>query len=303
MLVLAGDRRCGVGEPGEIVVRTPYRSLGYLRAEEPGSARFVPNPFRDDHTDLVYRTGDKGRFRPDGELEILGRIDDQVKLRGMRIEPSEIKVCLEAHPALEEAEVLVRKDAAGEARLVGYYVIVGGVGAEAPTVSELRRFLGERLPDYMIPGAFVRLDAFPLNPSGKVDRARLPEPGADRPELDAPYQAPQSRLERLIAEVWREALKVEQVGVADNFFDLGGHSLLMVEIRGKLEPALGREVSLVDLFRHPSVGALARHLTQQQQPDRAPDRAGYDRADARRQAATRRQARPAATRTVTRRTT
>ncbi len=283
-LVLAADGRlCGVGEPGEIVVRTPFRSLGYVNPRPEDVARFVANPFRDDPGDLVYHTGDKGRYRPDGRLDILGRLDDLVKVRGIRVEPAEVQAALSTFPGVRASEVLARADAAGEYHLTAYFV---AASEPAPTVSALRRFLLERLPEAMVPTAFVRLDAIPLTANGKVDRSRLPEPGTSRPELEVAYLAPQTAAERAITEVWRELLGIEQIGLDDNFFDLGGHSLLLIEVRGRLEAALGRPVAMVDLFRFPSVGALARSLTPQTE-SRTVQQKGFDRG-ADRQAARRR---------------
>jgi len=255
-----GDRLCGVGEPGEIVIRTPYRSLGYLDGsgvEDGERSRFVPNPFLDDPLDLVYRSGDRGRYRPDGSLDILGRIDHQVKIRGIRIEPGEIAAAAARHPAVAEAVVVAQEVRDGDKGLVAYCVARTGQTLEP---AGLRRFLRERLPAAMVPAGFVLLDELPLNANGKVDRSKLPpwEPEAEAPAGE--LVVPSGELEATIAAVWREVLGIEQLGTRDNFFDLGGHSLLLIQVQERLEEALGRQIPVLDLFRYTTVAALAEHL-------------------------------------------
>jgi len=255
-----GDRLCGVGEPGEIVIRTPYRSLGYLDgsgAEDGERPRFVPNPFLDDPLDLVYRSGDRGRYRPDGGLDILGRIDHQVKIRGIRIEPGEIAAAAARHPAVAEAVVVAQEVRDGDKGLVAYCVARTGQTLEP---ASLRRFLRERLPAAMVPAGLVLLDELPLNANGKVDRSKLPpwEPEAEAPAGE--LVAPSGELEGTIAAVWREVLGIEQLGTRDNFFDLGGHSLLLIQVQERLEESLGRQIPVLDLFRYTTVAALAEHL-------------------------------------------
>jgi acyl carrier protein len=195
----------------------------------------------------------------------LGRIDQQVKLRGFRIELGEIETILEQHPAVREVVVLDREDEPGNKCLVAYVV---PSQESVPTESELRGFLKEKLPKYMIPSAFVMLDALPLTPNGKVDRRALPAPEGLRPELAAAYAAPQSEVERSIAKVWQAVLRLEKVGVNDNFFDLGGHSLLMVQVHSKLRALFNQEISVVELFEYPTIHSLAQHLSHKQQPER-----------------------------------
>jgi len=257
-LVLAGERLCGIGEPGEIVLRTPFCSLGYLAPEEEEDARrFSPNPFTSDPGDLLYKSGDLGAYRPDGTLAILGRVDDQVKIRGVRVELGEIQAVTERHPRVAEAVATAAADGRGERRLVLYFVADG----EAPTTSELRRFLLGQLPEPLVPSAFVRLDALPLNANGKVDHAALPEVDESaRPPLESIFVAPQSELERRLTELWQRLLGRERVGVDDNFFELGGHSLLLVEMQAALPELTGASLPVVELFRHPTVAALARRL-------------------------------------------
>jgi amino acid adenylation domain-containing protein/non-ribosomal peptide synthase protein (TIGR01720 family) len=247
-----GDRRCGVGEPGEIVIRTPFRTLGYLDPLPEDRARFFANPFRQDADDLLYRTGDGGRFRPDGALEILGRLDHQLKIRGVRVEPDEVTAILAQHPGVRAAVVVGKADPQGEPGLAAYWVPAGGEPAEA----ELREHLAQRLPAAMVPWVFVRLDRLPLSPNGKVERRALPEPQA--PAAAAPDATPRTPFEEVVAGIWSEVLHRESIGVAESFFDLGGHSLLATQVVSRLRRTLGVELSLRELFEHPTVAALAR---------------------------------------------
>jgi amino acid adenylation domain-containing protein len=245
-----------VGVPGELHVGGAGLARGYLRRPEITAERFVPDPFGSAGARL-YKTGDLVRWLPAGELEFLGRVDQQVKLRGFRVELGEIEAALRSHPAVRDAVVALRSGPGGDPRLVAYTVREGT--AEG---TDLRAFLRERLPEFMVPAAFMELPALPLTPSGKVDRRALPEPEAARPELAAAYEAPRTELERTIAGVWRELLGVNSIGLHDNFFDLGAHSLHLVRAHSRLREVLGRELTVVDLFRHSSVGALARHLSE-----------------------------------------
>jgi amino acid adenylation domain-containing protein len=261
LILTENDQLCGVGEPGQIVLRTPFRSLGYINASEANQRRFVKNPFRDDERDLLYYTGDRGRYRPDSTLDILGRVDHQVKLRGVRIELGGIETVLGQHPAVWEAVALVREDVPGDKRLVGYVTLKSG---QALTVHELRRFLKQKLPDPMVPSALVVLDALPLTPNGKVNRRALPAPEGRRPELEAAYMAPRSELERKIAAVWQEVLHITKAGIDDRFFDLGGHSLLLIQVQHRLGEVLDRDIPVVELFKYPTISSLAKRLSQKQ---------------------------------------
>ncbi len=232
----------------------------------------------------MYRTGDLARYLPDGNIEFLGRVDEQVKVRGFRIELGEIESVLSRHEGVREAAVVARPDGRGGNRLVAY-VVEREPGA-APA-GGLRRHLKNSLPEYMIPSAFVTLDALPLTPNGKVDRRRLPEEDGARPELEEAYVAPRSEIERVIAGVWQEALGVEKVGVHDNFFNLGGHSLLIVQVNSKLREVMQSEVSIIDMFKYPTVSALAEHLSRDApaapaQPSRNTAQARHEAMDAQR---------------------
>ncbi len=245
-----------VGCPGEIFVAGDGLARGYLGNSGATAERFLPDPW--DTGARMYRTGDLGLIRSDGELVYLGRVDQQVKLRGYRIELAEVESVLTLHPRVKQSFVTMRTDG-GEPQLVAY--LVPEAAQAPPTVGELFAYLRERLPDYMVPGALVALPALPLTANGKVDRALLPAPDRSRPSLASAYSAPRSELERTITAVWQEELKVETVGVDDNFFDLGGHSLRMARVHARLKEALGREVSLIELFQYPTVSSLARHLS------------------------------------------
>jgi len=273
-----------VGVPGEIFIGGEGVARGYLNRPELTAEKFIPHPFSAELKARLYRTGDLGRWLATGTIEFLGRIDQQVKIRGHRIELGEIEAALGAHPAVRECVVAAREDSPGDARLVAYVVAQApgraGIlpasrefGIEetrrqdggAPrsmefSTSELRRFLQDKLPAAMIPAAFVFLDELPRTPNGKVDRRALPAPETARPELETAYLAPGSELEKAIAEIWQELLHIEKVGRHDNFFDLGGNSLLIVRAQSRLQATLGTKLPVVKLFQYPTVHALADFL-------------------------------------------
>ena len=249
-----------VGVCGELYIGGDGLSRGYL--DRPGltAERFVPNPFSTQFGARLYRTGDLASYAPDGSVNFLGRADHQVKLHGFRIELGEIEVVLGQHALVREAVVTAREDASGGMRLVAYVVPSEAPG---PADGELREFLRERLPDYMVPAALVQLEALPHTANGKVDRKALPAPEGLRRDLAAGYVAPRSGLERTIASVWQKVLNLESVGVHDNFFDLGGHSLLMVQVHAQLSAELNKDLPLIRLLEHPSVSSLAKYLTHE----------------------------------------
>ena len=264
LLVLdRAGRVAGLGEVGELAVRSPHLAAGYLGDPELTRARFVPAPGAVAPGDRMYLTGDLGRYLLDGEVEFVARADAQVKIRGFRIEPGEIEAGLARHPGVREAVVVARSDstgvtgAAGEKRLVAYYV--PAPGAEVPAAEELSEFLRVRLPEYMVPALWVALERLPVTPNGKVDRKALPAPRASA-AASAAYVPPQGESERAIAEIWREALGLERVGRHDKFFQLGGHSLLLVRMHARLAERFGGDLAVIDLFRHPDVASLARFL-------------------------------------------
>lgn len=241
------------GIAGEILVGGIGVARGYLGRPAETALRFVPDPLSGASGERLYRTGDVARFRPDGDLEFLGRLDDQVKVRGYRVEPAEVEAALAAHPAVARAVVAAR-----DGRLVGWLVSADG---ERPKVDELHRFLAARLPEPMLPAAFVWVSDLPLAPSGKVDRRKLPDPGGARPELEGEYRPPSTPLEEVLAAVWGEVLGVDRVGVHDNFFSLGGDSIRSVRVVA-LAKERGLDLSVQDLFRHRTVGALAAELEE-----------------------------------------
>jgi amino acid adenylation domain-containing protein len=249
----------GIGEVGEVYLRSRQLARGYLGDAELTAQRFLANPFRPagaDPEDRLYRTGDLGRYRPDGEVEFAGRADQQVKIRGFRIEPGDIEAALRRHPAVHECVVVVRGE--GEKRLVAYLAPAAG----AAPARELRAFLAERLPDYMIPSAFVWLETLPMTHTGKLDRRALPEPPA---EASAESAAPRTPVEELLAGIWLELLgEAKPIGVHDNFFDLGGHSLLATRVLSRIRGALGVEVPLRALFEGPTIAGLAEAVELRQ---------------------------------------
>jgi acyl carrier protein len=233
---------------------------GYCNQAALTAERFLPHPFSPEPGLRLYKTGDLGRYRPDGTIEFLGRTDHQVKIRGFRVEPGEIAAVLQEHPAVAEA-VVVAREVMPSKRLIAYVVSAPQL---APAPGELRRFLQARLPDYMVPALFVPLEALPLAPNGKVDYQALPTAETLRPQSDAAYVAPATEVERSIARIWQEVLQVDKVGIHDNFFDLGGHSLAMVQAHSQLQSLYSSDLSLVELFRYPTISTLASYISQQE---------------------------------------
>jgi len=250
----------GIGIPGEICIGGEGVGRGYLKQAALTAERFLPHPYSTEPGARLYRTGDVGRYSSDGNIEHLGRLDDQVKLRGFRIELGEIEAVLNQHPAVRQAVLTVREDEPGDKRLACYIVAEPNT---QPEVKELRQFLRNKLPDHMIPNDFVMLESLPLNSHGKIERGALPAPSGLRPELDTSFVLPRTEAERNIATVWQEVLRLEAVGVFDNFFDLGGHSLLMIQVHDKLRERFNFEVSMVELFEYPSINSLAEHLSRE----------------------------------------
>ena len=242
-----------IGVPGELCIGGAGVAKGYLNRPELTRERFIPNPFGADPEDVLYRSGDLGRYRPNGELEYLGRMDHQVKIRGFRIELGEIESVLTAHPDVRESAVVARRRD-GDTQLVAYVA----APEDAFDPASLRTHLRQTLPEYMVPSAFVRLDALPLTPNGKLDRKGLPEPVAS---MAAGYAAPGTEMERTIAAVLGETLQIDRVGIHDNFFDLGAHSLLLVRAHRTLRPLVPAAFDIVTMFKYPTVHALAQHLS------------------------------------------
>jgi len=243
-----------IGTRGELYIGGAALARGYLGQSELTAQKFVRNPFSPEGDSRLYRTGDLARYRTDGTVEFLGRIDHQVKLRGFRIELGEIEAVLAGHPTVQETVVLAREDAPGEKRLVAYVVANQD---RAPSAGELRHFLKEKLPEYMVPSAYVMLRALPLSPNGKVDRRVLPAPDPTNPEREEAFVAPRTPSEEMLAGIWAEVLGLKQVGIHDNFFELGGHSLLATQVISRIRNTLKAELPLRRLFEAPTVAGLA----------------------------------------------
>ena len=259
------QQMCGIGEPGEIYFRSPHLAKGYLSDATLTHERFIQNPFTNEAEDRLYRTGDLGRYLPDGNVEHLGRADRQVKIRGFRIEPAEIEAVLTKHTAVHEAAVIAQRNDSDETSLVAYVV-----GDQTIAASVLREYVGERLPVYMVPSAFVMLEALPLTPNGKLDRAALPRPdqiqAERRVDYRGDYTAPRSATERALAEVWQEVLSLDRIDIHENFFELGGHSLLAVRLFAEMEKRFGRRLPLATLFQAPTIAQLAALLKDESTP-------------------------------------
>ncbi|HEX8871242.1 MAG TPA: amino acid adenylation domain-containing protein, partial [Candidatus Acidoferrum sp.] len=249
-----GLRPVPIGVPGEMYIGGDNLARGYLNRPELTAEKFVTGPNYPETR--LYRTGDLARYLPDGNIEFLGRLDHQVKIRGFRVEPGEVEAALAAHPGVREVAIVVREDDPGDRRLVAYVVVRAQTGAP-PTVGELRKFLLERLPEYLVPAAFVFLDRLPTTPSGKIDRRALPAPDRSRPDLGRAPIGPRTEHEARIARIWAEILGIDTVGIEDNFFELGGHSLLATRMISRIRDAFGIEVSLHSLFESPTVAGLA----------------------------------------------
>ncbi|HEV7667231.1 MAG TPA: amino acid adenylation domain-containing protein [Thermoanaerobaculia bacterium] len=254
------------GAPGELCIGGATLARGYLGRPDATAERFVPDPFAPEPGARLYLTGDQARWLPDGRIELLGRRDGQVKIRGFRVELQELEQELALHPGVRESAAAVRQDRAGERRLVAYLV---PSGEDLPADRELRTFLRRRLTEYMLPAGFVRLDELPRTRNGKLDRAALPEAADLLGAWRSGSIAPRNELEHAIAAVWQEVLGVAAVGVEDNLFDLGGHSLIMLRIHSKLRRTIGRDLPMTALFEYPTIGDLARHLIAPQaaEPD------------------------------------
>lgn len=246
-----------VGVAGELYIGGAGVARGYLNAPELTAERFIPDPFSDSAGARLYRTGDLVRYLADGNLDFLGRQDQQVKLRGYRIELGEIENALAGHRTVREAVVTVREDTPGDRRLVAY---VTARGEQSCNASELHDYAQQRLPEYMLPSAFVLLDALPLTTNGKIDRAALPAPDGERPQWEGEYVAPRSALEEVLEGVWAELLSVDRVGIHDNFFALGGHSLLATQLLARLLTLFKMELPLIAIFQSPTIAEFADEI-------------------------------------------
>ncbi|MEH1869056.1 MAG: amino acid adenylation domain-containing protein [Nostoc sp.] len=270
-----------IGVPGELYVSGDGLARGYLNRPDLTNQKFVPNPFAkpegfSSYSPLptphsqrrLYKTGDLAKYLPDGNIEFLGRIDDLVKVRGFRVELGEVEAVLSKHPQIKQAVAKVFGQSAREKYLVAYFVPIQG---QTLTIEELRNFIQDQLPDYMIPSAFVQMESFPLTPNGKVNRRALSEPTTSRPELAQTFVAPRTPTEEILAGIWRDVLGLEQVGIYDNFFNLGGHSLLATQVISLTRKAFKIELSLRSLFESPAIATLAKTVETASQQETLPE--------------------------------
>ena len=258
-LLNAGLQPVPIGIIGELYIGGDNLGRGYLNRREATAERFIPNPFSVEPGARLYRTGDRARYLPEGNIEFLGRTDHQVKIRGFRIEPGEIEAVLIQHPDVEQAIVMPWAETPEQRRLVAYVV---PHQARAPSAAELRDYLKKKLPEYMVPSSFTLLDGLPRTPHGKVDREALPIPDQRQPAMEESYVPPRSPEEEMIVEIWAEVLKLDRVGVHDNFFDLGGHSLLATRVMSHVRKVFQVELPLRSLFEAPTVAELALRVEQ-----------------------------------------
>jgi acyl carrier protein len=248
-----------IGIPGELHLGGMGLARGYLGRPDLTAEKFIPDPFSVEPGARMYRTGDLARFLPDGRIDFLGRMDHQVKIRGYRIEPGEIEAALNEYPSVKTCVVIARADADDDRRLVAYIVARDG---EKPGQLELRSFLRTRLLEQMVPSAFVLLDEMPLTPNGKINRRALPAPDVSRPEIEQRYVAPRNNIEAALVELWQEVLDINQIGVSDNFFDLGGHSLKATSLLSKVRRIFRTELPLSVVFQATTVESLACALVE-----------------------------------------
>jgi amino acid adenylation domain-containing protein len=258
-LLNASQELVPTGQAGELTIGGDCLARGYWQRPELTAEKFIPDPFRTEPGARLYRTGDLARYLPDGNLEFLGRLDHQVKIRGFRIEPGEIEAVLSQHPAVHAAAVLRREDEPGEVRLVAYLV----TGKKpAPSLTEVRRFVRTKLPEYMVPSAIVILASLPLTPNGKVNLQALPAPGQERPLLEQAFVEPRNELERQLQQIWEEVLRIRPIGVRDPFSELGGDSLQVAHLFLQIQKVLGKVVPLWPPLDDVTIEHLADLLTQ-----------------------------------------
>ena len=248
-----------IGVPGELYIGGIGLARGYLNRPDLTAEKFILNPFINSQkrreSDRLYKTGDLARYLPDGNIEFLGRIDHQVKIRGFRIEIGEIEAVLSQHQSVREAVVVAREDEPGNKRLVAYVI-----PTQETAISSLSSYLKEKLPDYMVPSAYVMLKNLPLTPNGKVDRKALPAPDKVRPDLTATFVEARTPIEKRLAEIWADVLSIQQVGIYDNFFELGGHSLLVTQVLARVRKSFSIDLSLGSIFEAPTVAGMAERI-------------------------------------------
>ena len=253
-MIINDAGKCPAGTAGEIYIKTDFRSKGYYNAPEMNNISFVQNPLVSNSKDIVYKTGDLAEYLPDGNVKFIGRADNQIKLHGVRIEPTEIESFLNQHDQVRQCAVTAIDDAFGNKQLAAYIVPRSG---EKPSVESLRNFAGQKLPDYMIPAVYINIEMMPLTASGKINRAALPSPPRVRPEMDEIYVAPSTQMEQTLCKIWSQVLNIDKVGIHDNFFYLGGTSLLIVRAAEIISKELRIELPVAKMFEYPKISALA----------------------------------------------
>jgi Non-ribosomal peptide synthetase modules and related proteins len=246
-----------IGIAGELMIGGAGVARGYLNRPELTAERFLPNQFQPNGDSRLYRTGDLARYLPDGNIELLGRIDHQVKIRGHRVELGEIEALLNSHPSVRESVVIAKEGSAGDKKLVAYVVLHNEQDADGP---QLRRFMKERIPEYMVPAQVVFLAAFPQTPNKKIDRKALPAPGADACATENDFEPPATVVEKAVAGIWTELLGIQRIGRKDNFFDMGGNSLSATQLVSRLREFFAVSLPLASVFDTPTIGGLASLL-------------------------------------------
>ncbi|AOX00346.1 hypothetical protein BJP34_13570 [Moorena producens PAL-8-15-08-1] len=244
-----------IGIPGELHIGGAGLARGYLNRPKLTQEKFIPNPFSKEPGSRLYKTGDFACYLPDGNIKFLGRIDNQVKIRGFRIELDEIEATLTENPQVKEAVVIAREDIPGDKHLVAYIV----TGETVPTKSELRSFLKQKLPDYMVPSAFVTLESLPLTPNGKIDRRGLPAPDISQAS-ETTFVPPNTPTEELLGAIWSQILGIEKIGIHNNFFELGGHSLKATQVISQIRQVFSIDLPLKTLFEQPTVAQLSDRI-------------------------------------------
>jgi thioesterase domain-containing protein/acyl carrier protein len=247
-----------VGESGELYIGGAGLARGYLNRPDLTREKFILNPFSQEPGARLYKTGDLARYLGDGNIEYIGRLDSQIKIRGFRVELGEVEAVLSQHPAVQQSVVIAREDVPGDKRLVAYVILNS---EQVAIIDKLRHFLKQRLPDYMVPSAFVMLEALPMTPNGKVDRRSLPEPPQTRQETEA-IVVPRDEAELQLANIWEKVLGIQPIGIRDNFFDLGGNSLLALRLVAQVEKAFKKNLPLATFFQNPTIEQLAKILCQ-----------------------------------------
>jgi acyl-CoA synthetase (AMP-forming)/AMP-acid ligase II/acyl carrier protein len=246
-----------IGVSGELHIGGIQVARGYLNRPELTREKFIPDPFSKETDGRLYKTGDLARFLPDGTIEYLGRLDFQVKIRGFRIELGEIEAVLTQHPEIATAVVIAQDSAAGDPRLIAYLV---PQSAKVLTTEALKEYLLKKLPEYMVPAVFMTIPELPLSANGKINRKALPEPNQDRPVLEQVYFSPSNTTEQNLADIWCHILTLERIGVNDNFFDLGGNSLLIVRVASLVENKMCISIPIAKMFQYPTIRSLAKYM-------------------------------------------